>query len=333
MKPILKIISIVIPLIALSLLLSGCYTQLATTADDGEGSYRTPSRGAQTYDQSDTTSSAQQTYYDDYDQMYGHSRVGFGYYYPSSWYWDYGFGDPYFYGYPFYGGMYFYPSAYGYYGYGYPNYWGYGFGYGYGSYPYGYYNGYPFVVYAGGGSSSSQTRNSGYRRTGFSRAGGYVGSTGSSVRSLPGASGVNRGTSGQGTGSVSPASRRSSNTGVRGTNRNTAPPSSTRSRVVSSPGRSGSSGVRSSAPSSGGSRSPSGSNRNSGSSRGRGSSGAPGASYYRSSPSYSPSSAPSYTPRSAPSSSPSSAPVSSPSSSGSSGGQNRSSGATRSGRN
>jgi hypothetical protein len=338
MKPSRRLLASIIPLFALSIFLSGCYTELATTRDDDQGTYTSKPERARVSEPQDTTATNQDSYYDDYDQWHGHNRVGFGYYYPSNWYWDFAFGDPYYYGSPYYGGMYGYPSYYGYWNRWNPYYSGYGYGYGYT--PYGYYSGYPYVVYAGGGGGrNSQTRDSGYRRTGgTSRTGGYVGayggSTGSSLNLPP----SSRRSGGQGSGSVAPANRRSESPSGRAS-RSYSSPSGSSGRSSAAPSRSAAPSVRS-YPSSGGSRSPEGGTRTSGSSRSRGYSEAPASGYYRTEASSqrgssAPSSSPRYSP--APSYSPpaSSAPASSspaPSSGGGDGGS-RSSGATRSGRN
>ncbi len=132
MKPSVKLLGMLIALSVLSLLMSGCYTELATIRDD-EGSYSSQ------VDQSDTTAVQPNAYYENRDQ------IGFDYYYPRGSSWDLTYADPYdwsYWGYP-YSNPYFF--GYGnpfYYGYGYPFYYGYG---GYGYYPYGYYSGYPYV--------------------------------------------------------------------------------------------------------------------------------------------------------------------------------------------
>lgn len=335
MKPSIRLLTTVIPLFALSLFVSGCYTQLATTQEEDQGSYAAKPERTRLGEPQDTTVTDQEPYYDDYDQF--HSRVGFGYYYPSSLYWDVQFGDPYYYGWSSYGWM----SPYSNY-YGYGNRWSY---YGYGYYPYGYYSGYPYVVYSGNfgysnpGGRSNQTRDAGYRRTGGSnRVGGYSGAVGTTTGSSLSVPPASRRSGSQGGSNVAPAARRSQpSSSGRASRSYSSPSNSTGGRGAAAPSRSAAPSVRS-APSSGGSRSPEGGTRNSGSSRNRGYSDAPASGYYRtdagtqrgntsSAPRNSP--APSYSP--APSSAP--APSSPAPSSGSGDGGSRSSGATRTGRN
>jgi hypothetical protein len=159
MKPSIRLLATAISLFALSLLMSGCYTQLATTQDEDQNSYAARPERTRLSEPQDTTARDQEPYYDDYDQF--HSRVGFGYYYPSSLYWDIQFSDPYSFGWPSYGWMSPYSNYYGYW-----NRWSY-YGYGYGYYPYGYYSGYPYVVYSGNfgysnpGGRTSHTRDAG----------------------------------------------------------------------------------------------------------------------------------------------------------------------------
>ncbi len=336
MKPSIRLLTAMAPLFALSLFVSGCYTQLATTEEEDQGSYAAKPERTRLSDQQDTTATDQVPYYDEYDQF--HSRVGFGYYYPSSLYWDFRFGDPYYYGWPYYGWMSPYSGYYGYWNGWNPYYYGY--------FPYGYFSGYPYVVYSGNfgyslpAGRTSQTRDAGYRRTGGStRVGGYVGSygglTGSSRSSLtvPPAS---RRSGSQGGGTTAPATRRSESPSGRAS-RTYGSPSNSGGRSSAAPSRSSAPSVRS-APSGGGSRSPESGTRSSGSSRSRGYSDAPASGYYRSdvgSQRGSTSSAPRYSPSPSYSPAPSSAPASSspaPSSGGGNGGS-RSSGATRTGRN
>ncbi len=341
MKPSIRLLMTVVPLFALSLLVSGCYTQLATTQDEDQGSYVSKPERARLSELQDTTAAVQEPNYDEYDQF--HSRVGFGYYYPSSLYWDITFGDPFYYGWPSYGWMSPYSNYYGYWNRW--SYYGYGSGYypyGYGGYsPYGYYSGYPYVVYSGNfgyslpGGRTSQTRDAGYRRTGGStRVGGYSGSVVGSTGSTPGVAPASRRSGSQVRSNAAPAARRSQSSSTRAS-RTYSSPSSNGGRGYAAPSRSAAPSVRS-APSSGGSRSPQGGTRSSGASRSRGYSDAPASGYYRSGAAPqrgSTSSAPGYSP--SPSYSPSSTPASSSPapSTGSSNGGSRSSGATRTGRN
>ncbi len=365
MKPTLRIARLLLVVSTTSILLSGCYTQLATMEDDADRYER--NGAARVVDEQDSTADRAPSYYDDYDDWRGHHRLGFSYYYPSSWYWNTAFSDPYYYGWPFYGYNFGYLEGFGrnFYGYG-PYYYG---GY-YGYSPYGYYHGYPYVVYGSTSFSQDQTRNSGYRRTGDGRLGGYSGRPSSAVGVTP----ASRRAGYQVPASAVPGARRAESPSSRGSSRSYAPPSSGRSSGSSAPSRSGSPSVRS-APSSGGSRSPAGGTRSSGTTRSRGTAEAPMSGYYRpyvspqstgsnavapasgyyrpstgtqrsGSSSYAPSSgyyradggsqrssAPSYTPSSsspAPSYSP---PATSAPSSGGGDGGSRSSGASRSGRN
>ena len=334
MKPSVKSLAATVPLFALSLLISGCYTQLATTRDEDEGSYTSRPERTRLSEPVDTSSANQEPVYDNYDQWQGHYRAGFGYYYPSSWYWDFAFSDPYNYGWPYYGGMYGYPYSNGYWG---------NWRYGYGFNPYGYYYGYPYVVYSGNfgyslpGGRTSQTRDAGYRRTGgSSRVGGYVGSVGGSTGRSLSVSPASRRSGSQGGSTAAPATRRSESPSGRAS-RSYSSPSNSGGRSSAAPSRSAAPSARS-APSSGGSRSPEGGTRSSGSSRSRGYSDAPASGYYRTeagSQRGSTSSAPRYSPSPSYSPAPSSAPASSSPapSSGSGDGGSRSSGATRSGRN
>jgi hypothetical protein len=351
MNPSNRFLSLIIPAFALSIFISGCYTQLATTRDEDEGSYTGRNERAQASVQADSNAGNLESYYDEYDQQHGHYRVGFGYYYPSSWYWDLSFADPYYYGWPYYGGMYgdpfmnsywgrYNPYSYGYGGYGY---------YPYGYYPYGYYSGYPYVVYGSSASRQSQTRESGYRRTGYSGVGGYSGVSGRTTGGTLTVPPASRRSGVQGSSAVAPTTRRSESPSTRSTRANSTPSGSRRGSApaggtVAPSGRSVPSGGSvapsgRSAPSSGGSRSPEGGSRNSGSSRSRGYSDAPASGYYRADPGTQRNGVGSSVPRSASTPSYSPAPASTPatsSSAPSSGGGNggsRNSGATRTGRN
>jgi len=318
MKSPLKLLSLMIPAVALTLLVSGCYTQLVTREGDeatSSGGYEQP----RSYDETDTLAQQPQDYSNYvYDDSYWrpHTWIGFDFYYPSYYWWN-----PYYTG-LMWGSPFWYPYYYGYYGYPYYGYYGYP-SYGY---PYSYYRGYPFVVYAGN-TRTYQTRESGYRRSGVDRVGGYYGTSGTPSGSI----------------SVPPASRRSGSSSVaplrktepspgRAPARGYVPRSSGRSPEAAPAGRSSAPSVRS-APSRGSSGGASGGgNRSSGRSR----------SYYEVPPTgsyrnaepgyrgYTPparGSTPSYSPSPARSSAPSSP---APSSGGSSGGS-RSSGASRSG--
>lgn len=367
MKPSLSFARMLLVASTTTVLFSGCYTQLVTREDEEEPYER--GGVARIEDEQDSTAERERSYYDcdDYDNWQRHYRIGFSYYYPSWWYWDAAFSDPYYYGWPGYY-TFWYSSGFGwnYYGYSpyyYGGYWGHATPYGH--YPYGYYTGYPYVVTDR--FYQQQTRNSGYRRTGDTRMSGFSGRPATSVGAVP----ASRRAGVSAPSAPAPATRRSESPSGRGSSRSYAPQSSGRSGGSATPSRSGSSGVGSSQPS-GGSRSPEGGTRNSGSTRNRGGSDgsmsgyfrsyigtqtsgseavAPASRYYRpsnagssySSPSsgYSRSDAGSrsYTPSySAPASSPSPsyapAPSSSaPSSGGGGDGGNRSSGASRSGRN
>ena len=320
MKPSRKLLSLLASAFALSLFVSGCYTQLATEEEDessSEARYDVP----RSYEEGDTLE-PRPSYYDDYDQSRHRHWIGFSFYYPG--YWD-PFYDPWYWGssfsYPY--SPYYYRYSYGY---GYP--YGY-YGYPYSYYPYHYYTGYPFVVYAG----RNQTRESGYRRTGASRVGGYYGSgtTPGASLSIPSAS--RRSGSGRDAGYSRPSNRSTESSSGRGSSRGYVPESRGRSRDVAPPSRSSAPSARQ-APSGGSSRgssSPSGSTRSSGSSgRSRSYYDSPSGSYRHDAPA-SRGNTPSYTPSYTPSHSPPPAPSSAPSSGGSQGGT-RSGGATRSGR-
>ena len=326
MKSPIRLLSLMIAATAFTLLVSGCYTQLTTRGGDMESSsaaYEQPG----TYEEGDTLA-PQEDYsnyvFDDYDTWRPHYWMGMDFYYPSYSWWGYPYGDPFFYGY--YG----YPY-YSYYGFPYNGYYGY-YGSPYYGYPYSYYRGYPFVVYAGN-TRNYQTRESGYRRSGMNRVGGYYGTSGTPSGSVSAAPAGRR----AGSSSVAPSrSVRSSPSSA--PTRSYVPRSSGRSRQVAPAGRSSAPRVRS-APSRGssGRSGTSGGSRSSGSHRsGRSRSyyQAPSAGSYRSSApayrSYTPP-ARSYTPSYSPSSSRSSAPASSAPRSGGSSGGSRSSGATRSG--
>ncbi len=86
MKPSIRLLGILLGLSGLSLLSSGCYTELATTRDD-EGTYSSE------YNENDTTAT-QQTAYDEYK-----NQIGFDYYYPRGTAWDPMYVDPYDWGY------------------------------------------------------------------------------------------------------------------------------------------------------------------------------------------------------------------------------------------
>jgi len=365
MKPSIRFASLLLVGSAAAVLFSGCYTQLATREDDQDQYER--NGAARVVEWEDSTAGRTQYYYDDYDGWRSHNRLGFSYYYPSWWYWDAAFSDPYYYGWQSYGYPFFIDgfgrNYYGYGPYAYGGYYGY---YGYYN-PYGYYGGYPYVVYGATTPYQEKTRNSGYRRTGDGRLGGTSGRPASALGMTP----ASRRAGYQVPASAAPATRRAESPSARGSSRSYTPPSSGSSGGSAAPSRSGSPSVRS-APSSGGSRSPEGGTRSSGTTRSRGAaetpmSGyyrpyvspqatgsnavAPASSYYRpsngtqrsASSSYTPSSGyggsqrsstPSYTPPAsspAPSSSP--APATSAPSSGGGDGGSRSSGASRSGRN
>jgi len=320
MKSPTKLLSLFIPAFALTLLVSGCYTQLVTREGD-EGSTSAAYEQPRTSDEGDTLAQPPQDYsdyvYNDDYAWQPHYGIGFDFYYPSYYWWNPYYaglmwGSPY--GYPYYGGYY-----------GYPYYGDYGNSY-YG-YPYSYYRGYPFVVYAGN-TQGSQTRESGYRRSGVNRVGGYYGTSGTPSGS------VNVPPAGRrpGSSSVAPSRKAASSPGSAPA-RGYVPRSSGRSTQAAPAGRSSAPGVRS-APSRGSSRGSAtgGGHRSSG--RSRSYYEVPSSGSYRVGvPAYR-----SYTPPSrgySPSSSPSparssSAPSSAPSSGGSSGGS-RSSGASRSG--
>jgi hypothetical protein len=342
MKSTIRLLNLSVSLFALAIFASGCYTQLATTRDEDQTSDRPGYEASRSYNDADTVAARGISDFD--EDVRGQYRAGFDFYYPSAWYWGAGFyGDPIYnlYGYP---GYYGYP--YNYYGYGYP---GYGYGYGYygGFNPYYGYNGYPFVTYAPGGTRYSQTRNAGYRRSGLNRTDGYSGGLRASVSSSLGVSPASRRSSSPGGTTVAPANRRSGTQINRGTARSSVSGSPSRARSFAAPSGSSTPSARSTP--SGGSRAPSSSApRSSGTTRSRGYSDSPasgtnqngGGSSRVGSPSPSSSgssrgSSPSYTPAPA-SSSParsSSPPPSSGGSSGGSGGDNRSSGASRTGRN
>jgi hypothetical protein len=90
MKKMLAVVTFVIALSGLSILFSGCYTQLSTTRDErDEYSYRQKNNDDTTYTDNnrDADQSRDYTYNDNDDWNYGH-RLGFSYYYPSySTYW------------------------------------------------------------------------------------------------------------------------------------------------------------------------------------------------------------------------------------------------------
>lgn len=311
MKALRQILSFSVFVVGIALVLPGCYTQLATSESDNRSEYGQQRSGQEyTYDENDSLSREQP--YD--EQWYPYYRYRFGFRYYDPYYYGY---DPWFYDYyPWYGSsFYFYP--YSYYR-GFATYYPY---YGYFD-PYRSYYGYPYVVY-GASSSQTRTRDSGYRRSGYSR-GRY------DYRTSTGGAGFN----------IAPAARTSTSRDAGNTRSGSYAPTNRNSDASSGRSmwrgrptndtRSGgdSRGRGTVAPSgrteSGGSRQSSGStpthrgrdyNNNSGSSTPR-------------HDSYTPSrgSAPSYTP--APSTH-SSAPASS---GGSSSGGNRSSGASRSGR-
>ena len=306
MKSPIKLLSLFIPAFALTLLVSGCYTQLVTREGD-EGSSSAGYEQPRSYDESDTLAQQPQDYsnyiYDDYYSWRPHYGVGLDFYYPSYYWWD-----------PYYSGMMwgspFWSPYSPYYG-----------------YPYSYYRGYPFVVYAGN-TRGSQTRESGYRRSGVNRVGGYYGTSGGPSGSVSAAPASRR----SGSGYAAP-SRKTEAAPGRAPSRGYVPRSSGRSTQAAPAGRSSAPSVRS-APSRGSSRGSAtgGGHRSSG--RSRSYYEVPSSGSYRVGvPAYR-----SYTPPSrgySPSSSPSparssSAPSSAPSSGGSSGGS-RSSGASRSG--
>jgi hypothetical protein len=321
MKSSLKLLGLSVPLFALSFLAAGCYTQLVTMRDDDQSSDRSRYEESRTSDDADTNAVRGLSDYD--EDVRGHFRTGFDFYYPSSWYWSFGYGDPYYsgFGFPGYYGYRFNPYGYSYYGYGYDPYYG-------GYNPYYAYNGYPFVTYGTAGTGYNRSRDAGYRRSGFNRTGGLSGSMNASVNSSLGVSPASRRSSSPVGGSVAPANRRNGTSVNRATTRNSGSGYLSRGRAITSNGSSAP-GVKST-PSSG-SRAPSNSGpRGSGASRGRGYSGSPGSgnsgngggSTRGGAPSGSSrNSSPSYTP----------APSSAPSSGGSSGGS-RTSGTSRSGK-
>ncbi len=246
-----------------SLLIQGCYTQLATSEDEGESSYSTR------YDEP-RADEPDSTYDDSYSYRYPPYRswIGFDYYYPSwrlgwmydPWYYDYYY-DPWFYPYRWY-----YRGYYGYYYSPYYGYWN----------PYYYYGGYPIVVYSDG--RVSRTRESGYRRTGAGRTGAYdrgqKDAKGHSTITIPSGS-RSAGSRDAGYGGPAPSSRKAEVEAGRGATRGSS--DNGRRGQGSSVDRSGSTGRSSapavrSAPSSGGSSrsgSNSGGSRSSGGSRGR----------------------------------------------------------------
>lgn len=276
--------TVYLPLILLpsaALVLSGCYTQLATVRDDVEERYssRTDDRTVE----GDDTTGAQSDCTDCKDDWFrSRYRLGFRYYYPSyssfyfstfydPWYYDpwYCYFDPWICGTPFVGRPYWYNWYWaGYYGGYYPGYYG-GY-YPYGSYRYPYY--YPGVIVVSGGTT--RTRDSGYRRSGgVTRSGdgyGRLGTSGPSYTAPP-ASRTSSGGSRDGGATRSVGSGVESSRGsgrVRdsgdavGTSRGTSPGG----RSYSPPSRSGGSSSGS-APSSRGSSG--GSARGSGSTRGQ----------------------------------------------------------------
>ena len=225
MKSSMKLLSLLVPLFSLSIFASGCYTQLAMTRDEDQSSDRSTYEQSRAHDDADTLAVRGLSDYD--EDVRGHFRTGFDFYYPSSWYWGAGFyGDPFYnsYGFP------------GYYGYPY-NYYGYGsYGYGYNPYyggynPYYGYGGYPVVTYSAIGTTRNQTREAGYRRSGLTRNSGS-GSVRASVNSSPTVSPASRRSNIQGGGAVSPSNRRSGTPTNRATTRTYSPASSSRGQSV-----------------------------------------------------------------------------------------------------
>jgi len=276
--------SIFFPLLTLSLTLlsTGCYTQLATVREDVEDrySYRSDDRTVEDDDTARAHSDCATCDDDFYRMRY---RIGFRYYYPSfssfyfsaydPWYYDpwlcsY---DPWICGTPFVGRPYWYNWYWaGYYGGYYPGYYG-GFS------PYGYYRSpyyyYPGVVVVSGGTT--RTRDSGYRRTGgATRADdgyGRIGTSGSSfappAASRTASGGSRDGGATRSVGSGVESSRGSGRVRDGGEAVGTSRGTSTGGRSYSPPSRSGG-GSSGAAPSSRGS-SGGGSSRGSGSTRGR----------------------------------------------------------------
>lgn len=150
MKALQRLFGFSILLAGLVLLFPGCYTQLAMSERETRSEYDEQKGEDQyAYDESDTLASEQR--YDDEWYPYYRYRFGFRYYDP----WFYGYYNPWYwspysyYPYDYYGGFYGYYPYYGYFD------------------PYRFYGGYPFVVYSSSGRSA--TRQSGYRRSGFMR--------------------------------------------------------------------------------------------------------------------------------------------------------------------
>jgi hypothetical protein len=209
MKSSMKLSNLLVPLFAISIFASGCYTQLATTRDEGQSLDGSTYDESRAYGEADTLAPRGLSDYD--EGVSGHFRSGFDFYYPSSWYWSLGYGDPYSYGFGYPG---YYGSPYGYYGYGYGHsYYGYGYNPYYGGFnPYYTYGGYPFVTYGVGGARNNQTRDAGYRRSGFTRNSGLSGGVRASVSSSLGVSPASRRSSSPGGGTVAPTNRRSGTT-------------------------------------------------------------------------------------------------------------------------
>lgn len=322
-----------------TLLFSGCYTQLATVRDDVEErySYRSDDR---TVEEDDTSRAQRDCANCDDDWYRSRYRFGFRYYYPSyssfyfstfydPWYYDpwLCYYDPWICGTPFVGRPYWYNWYWaGYYGGYYPGYYGGYYPYGYYRYPY-----YPGVIVVSGGTT--RTRDSGYRRTGgVTRSGdgyGRIGTSGSSYTTSPASrtssSGSRNGGATRSVGSGIESSRGSGRVRDGGEAVGTSRGTSTGGRSYSPPSRSGG-GSSSSAPSSRGSSggSSGGSSRGSGSTRGRYDS-VPFSDYSRPSTPAPSSSPPTYSPPAM------SFPSTAPSTPASSGGEsNRGSGATRS---
>ena len=127
MKKRLLILALVPGTVVISLLLSGCYTQLATVHDEEYTNQDQPQEQDQYTDTTGADAGGGYAYNDDY---YARNQMYFDYYYPSSfyfgsafynpWYWsnNYVYYDPFNYGYyPVYNPGWWYPySGYGFYG-------------------------------------------------------------------------------------------------------------------------------------------------------------------------------------------------------------------------
>lgn len=252
-------------LTSISLLAQGCYTQLATT-EEAEEYY--PS------EYSEPLADAPDSTYEDVEEPYNYDYpryrywVGFGYYSPS---WGVGWGyDPYYS--DFYYDPWYYPYRSNYFGSYYSPYHSPYYGY---WNPYSYYNRYPVIVYGDG--RISRTRESGSRRSGYTRGDELFGRTGAGTSSSVTLPSGSRTAGGRNAGYTAPApsSRKAEGEAGRGVTRGTSN-SGSRSREASvekraPSGRSSTPAARP-APSSGGSNrsgTSSDGSRSSGGSRGR----------------------------------------------------------------